>query len=327
MPSKTTFPMPKRLVAIGDLQGNLEGLEAILRSTGLVSRSGRWAGGDAHLVQVGDIFGRAANPRGTVDRLRELATEARAAGGRVTVLLGNHEAEVVHRYEFECDPKEYLSFATGESLKTWQIEREKAEEAFWELDEESSLPLANLVKAWEMLHPLGREEFRAALAPGGEYGKWIMRLPTVVKVGEIVISHAGILPEWAERGLDGINSRVREDIGVDLYFPALPDGNVLIDPDGPLWTREYAWGKRSSERRLLASLKLLGASAQVMGHTPTRRSRVTARWGGRALFIDTGIGRPKTGRLSALVVEKGALWAYYPPKERRNLGPVPETVG
>jgi len=327
MPGKTRFPMPKRLVAIGDLQGNLEGLEAILRATKLVSRSGRWAGGDAHLVQLGDIFGRAANPRGTVDRLRELATEARAAGGRVTVLLGNHEAEVVHRYEFECDPKEYLSFATPNCLKKWQHEREKAEESFWDLDEASSLPLANLVKAWEMLHPLGREAFRAALAPGGEYGKWIMRLPTAVRVGGIVLSHAGIVPEWAEKDLDGINSRVREDMGTDLYFPALPDGNVLIDPDGPLWTREYAWGKRSSEKRLLASLKLLGATAQVMGHTPTRRSRITSRWGGRAIFVDTGIGRAKTGRVSALVVEKGVFWALYPPKERRNLGPVPGPVG
>ncbi len=326
MPGKTTFPMPKRLVVIGDVQGNLEGLEDILHATRIVSKSGRWGAGDAHVVQLGDIFGRAANPRGTVDRLRELAADARAAGGRVTVLLGNHEAEVVHRYEFECDPKEYLSFATPECLRKWQHEREKAEEAFWDLDEESSLPLANLVKAWEMLHPLGRDEFRAALAQGGEYGKWVMRLPTVIRVGGIVLSHAGILPRWAEEGLDGINARVREDMKTDLYFPALPDGNVLIDPDGPLWTREYAWGKRASERKLIESLKMLRAGAQVMGHTPTRRSRITARYGGRAIFVDTGIGRAKTGRLSALVVEKGHFWAYYPPKERRELCPVPGLV-
>lgn len=327
MPGKTRFPMPKRLVTIGDLQGNLEGLEAILRTTKLVTKSGRWAGGAAHLVQVGDIFGRAANPRGTVDRLRELAAEARAAGGHVTVLLGNHEAEVVHRYEFECDPKEYLSFATGESLKKWQRERDEAEEAFWDLDEESSLPLANLVKAWEMLHPLGRDAFRSAVGPRGEYGKWMMRLPTIIKIGDIIFSHAGILPQWAEKGIDGINSRVRKDMRVDLYFPALPDGNVLIDPDGPLWSRDYAWGKRESERRLLASLGILEASAQVMGHTPTRNSRIVARYGGRAIFVDTGIGRPKTGRTSALVIEKGVSWAYYPPRERQKLGPVPGLLG
>jgi hypothetical protein len=326
MPSKTKFPMPKKLVTIGDLQGNLDGLKAILRATKLISKTGQWTGGSAHLVQVGDIFGRAADPRGVVDLLRKLTGEARAAGGHVTVLLGNHEAEVVHRYEFECDPKEYLAFATGECLKKWQNERERAEEAFWDLDEESSLPLANLVKAWEMLHPLGREEFRSAVGPGGVYGKWIMRLPTVIRIGDIILSHAGILPEWAEKGMDGINWCVREDMGVDLYFPALPDGNALIDPNGPLWTREYAWGKRGAEKRLLASLRILGATAQIMGHTPTRRSRIIARYDGRAVFVDTGIGRPKTGRVSALVVEKGAYWAYYPPRERRDLGPVPSLL-
>ena len=46
-----------------------------------------------------------------------------------------------------------------------------------------------------------------------------------------MLSHAGILPRWAEEGLDGINARVREDMKTDLYFPALPDGNVLIDPE------------------------------------------------------------------------------------------------
>ena len=174
-----------------------------------------------------------------------------------------------------------------------------------------------------MLHPLGRAEFRSALAPSGRYGRWILGLPTAVKIGHLVFSHAGILPEWAEKGLDGINSRVREDMRVDLYFPALPEGNVLIDPTGPLWTREYAWGKGPAEKRLVASLRLLRASAQIMGHTPTRGARITSRYGGRAVFIDTGIGRPNTGKVSALVVEGGVFYAVYPPRERRKLGPVP----
>jgi hypothetical protein len=63
-----------------------------------------------------------------------------------------------------------------------------------------------------------------------------------------------------------------------------------------------------------------------MGHTPTPRGRIVSRYRTRAIFVDTGIGRPKTGRLSALVVEKGVLWAYYPPRERRKLGTVPGPV-
>jgi len=326
LPDGYTFPMPKRLVAIGDLQGNLEGLNAILLAAGLVKRSGRWSGGRAHLVQFGDIFGRGADSKGCCDRLRSLAAEARRAGGRVHVLLGNHEAEVVHRYEFECDPREYLAFATPGSLRRWQHRRQEATRSFWSLDEESSLPLENLVKAWELINPLGREEFRRALAPSGEYGKWLSALPTCVKIGELVVSHAGLLPRWAREGIVRVNARVRRDMAVENYFPALPPTNVLVDADGPLWTRRLAWGKRGVRKELHEALRHLDASVQVIAHTPTPKSRIVSRYGRRIIEIDTGIGRPRTGRLSALVVERGVFWALYPPGKPVKIGTVPKPL-
>lgn len=324
MPDEHTFPMPEKLVAVGDLQGNREGLDAILLAAGLVNESGRWAGGAAHLVQMGDIFGRAADPKACCDRLRALGRQARLAGGRVHVLLGNHEAEVVHRYEFECDPREYLVFATRKSLRNWQRRRQAAAKSFWSLDEESSLPLGNLVKAWELLNPLGREEFREALSLSGEYGRWLSGLPACLKIGPLVFSHAGVLPPWTSGGLDGVNARVRKDMSAGDYFPALPGDNVLIDPDGPLWTRKLAWGGRGVRKALHEALSHLGASAQVIGHTPTRNSRIAARYGRRVVRVDTGIGRPETGRLSALLVEDGVFWALYPPGKRTKIGRVPK---
>jgi len=318
--------MPPLLVAIGDAQGNLAGLEDILRGTGLVDRSGRWAAGDAHLVQLGDIFGRASDPKGVCDRLRALAEDASNAGGRVHVLLGNHEAEVVHRYEFECDPREYLRFATIASYRRWRRERAAAERDFWSLGEDESLPLANLLGAWELLHPLGREEFRKALGPLGEYGAWLVSLPAAVKIGRIVFSHAGIVPRLARHGLAWINARVREAMAMPDYFPALPPGNILVDPEGPLWTRTLAWGTKAAAGQVRESLALLGASTQVVGHTPTPDLRIQARWGRRVICIDTGIGRPKGGRLSALVVHDGVFWAVYPPRGRLRIGPVPEPL-
>lgn len=320
------FPMPPLLVAIGDLQGNLAGLEDILRATGLVDRTGRWAAGDAHLVQLGDIFGRASDPKGVCDRLRALAEDASNAGGRVHVLVGNHEAEVVHRYEFECDPREYLRFATLSSYRRWKRERAAAERSFWSLGEEESLPLANLIGAWELLHPLGREEFRKALAPNGEYGSWLISLPAAVKIGDIVLSHAGILPKYAKRGLAWLNAKVREAMAMPEYFPALPAGNILIDPDGPLWTRAFAWGTKATLLQVREAGAMLGAATQVVAHTPTSDLRIQARWGRHVICIDTGIGRSKGGRLSALIVQDGVFWAVYPPKGRVRIGPVPEPL-
>ena len=52
-------PAP-RVVAIGDIHGSLDGVTAILRSTGLTGSDGRWTGGATTFVQTGDVTDRGA---------------------------------------------------------------------------------------------------------------------------------------------------------------------------------------------------------------------------------------------------------------------------
>ena len=47
-------PAPARIVAIGDLHGDHDAWRAIARAAGLTDGSGRWAGGQTVLVQLGD---------------------------------------------------------------------------------------------------------------------------------------------------------------------------------------------------------------------------------------------------------------------------------
>ena len=58
---------------------------------GLTDSSQRWTGGRTTLVQTGDFMDRGAGVKAVLDLLMRLETEASAAGGRVVVLLGNHE--------------------------------------------------------------------------------------------------------------------------------------------------------------------------------------------------------------------------------------------
>jgi len=81
-----------RTVAIGDLHGDLERTVTVLRLAGLVDEQGRWSGGSDVLVQTGDLLDRGDQGVETMDLLQRLQVEAEAAGGRVEVLLGNHEA-------------------------------------------------------------------------------------------------------------------------------------------------------------------------------------------------------------------------------------------
>lgn len=81
----------QRIVAIGDLHGDLDNALAVLRLAGLTDEAGRWTGGDAVLVQTGDVYDRGDEGKQIVALLRRLVAEAPATGGRVVPLLGNHE--------------------------------------------------------------------------------------------------------------------------------------------------------------------------------------------------------------------------------------------
>ncbi len=81
----------ERVVAVGDLHGDLDASLAVLSMAGLVDAGGHWSGGEAVLVQTGDVTDRGPDSRGVIELLERLEAEAAAAGGRVVAMLGNHE--------------------------------------------------------------------------------------------------------------------------------------------------------------------------------------------------------------------------------------------
>lgn len=82
---------PARLIAIGDLHGDLDNATDTLRLVGVIDEQARWSAGDATVVQTGDITDRGPDSRALIALLRRLQAEAGAAGGRLIPLLGNHE--------------------------------------------------------------------------------------------------------------------------------------------------------------------------------------------------------------------------------------------
>ncbi|KEG15500.1 serine/threonine protein phosphatase [Trypanosoma grayi] len=81
----------RRIVAVGDLHGDLNQTLSILRLTELVNDHQHWIGGDTFFVQLGDILDVGPDDLMIVRLLMRLEKEAQAAGGDVIQLLGNHE--------------------------------------------------------------------------------------------------------------------------------------------------------------------------------------------------------------------------------------------
>jgi SAM-dependent MidA family methyltransferase len=84
-------PFSRRHVVIGDIHGDFEGLKQDLRDAGLVDIDGDWIGGDAVLIQMGDVIDRGEQSFEAYEYLSGLRFKARAQGGEVRMLLGNHE--------------------------------------------------------------------------------------------------------------------------------------------------------------------------------------------------------------------------------------------
>jgi hypothetical protein len=84
-------PAAKRVVAIGDLHGDLAATRSAFKAGALIDDKDAWIGKDTVVVQLGDILDRGDDEQAILDLIFKLEGEAKAAGGELVMLLGNHE--------------------------------------------------------------------------------------------------------------------------------------------------------------------------------------------------------------------------------------------
>jgi hypothetical protein len=209
-----------RVVAIGDVHGSYEGLRTILRTTGLTDAQDRWIGGDAILVQTGDLMDRGADVREVFDLLRRLQREAPATGGRIVTLLGNHEiANLLGIFSPTSTDPEVFAELVGQFADSKSEKRQRA--AFKEhRDWVSRYPGCGSAEKeeWIDAHPLGLVEYIEALSPSGSYGEWLREFPVAVRIGDTMFLHGGLsskLEDWEFSTLEEIELRVSSEI--DTY--------------------------------------------------------------------------------------------------------------
>jgi len=222
---------PHRVVAIGDIHGAYRPLVEILGKAGLLDDQGRWAGGDATLVQTGDFTDRGAAIRPVIDLLMTLERQAEAAGGRVVILLGNHETMNLTRLLQDVSPEAIASFADERS----EQRRSDAYKRFDRLirsrrrDLGRDPPGVLTEEAWMKAHPPGFIEYLDAFGPKGVYGRWLREKQVIVNVDGTVLMHAGVNPQLTTSTLGGINARVRDEIArFDAHSQRLVDRGVVL---------------------------------------------------------------------------------------------------
>ncbi len=215
-------PRHDRIVAIGDVHGNYSGLVSIMKEAMLIDNDNRWIGGNTLLVQTGDLLDRGADIRQVLDLIMSLQSQAEAAGGKVMVLLGNHEAMNIVGSRHYVNPEAYADFAGPQSEKK-QFAAFDRWQAFFgaSTGPDKEGPEARKEK-WMSAHPPGFVEYIEAMGPDGHYGKWLRGLPTVFRYGGTVFLHAGISPGFSDLSRDGINDNIASEIeeldGIKSYL-------------------------------------------------------------------------------------------------------------
>ena len=323
--------LPPRTVIVGDLNGQAGLLRRLLVGLKMMRRDGRWSGGRSVLVQMGDVPNRGAGAREAMDLLIRLRAEARAAGGDVYWLLGNHEVMSTLRHEAYVWPDEYMEFATLDEIEAFHVARTQQ---IYELLGSSGSggivePVGGRLRAWEEQNVPGRTQYRAAMGASGAYGQAIRSLPVAFRLGSLLFVHGGLSPRWAEFGLEGLERETRI-VWAERpeFYPELETHGILRDPFGPLWHRAYCIGDTKSVRQeLQEALRLVGATQMVVGHTRTdsipdgQPSVPSIRHRGRLLMTDVGLGEPGEPGC-ALVVERGRIEMWTPGGSRSRIASV-----
>jgi hypothetical protein len=83
---------------MSDIHGHLAEMLSHLRLAGLINQAGDWSGQDAVLWLLGDFFSRGPEGTQTLETAVRLREQAARQGGRVKLLLGNHEVQLLAGY-------------------------------------------------------------------------------------------------------------------------------------------------------------------------------------------------------------------------------------
>jgi hypothetical protein len=254
------------IFAMGDVHGDYQRMADLLAGAGLIGGTPAapdrpvWTGGKAVLVVTGDMVDKGPDAVGVLTLLRALQPAAAASGGRVVVLMGNHEAE-------------FLAAPAGKERDF----PEQLTKAGWKPREVAScggeigsflcsLPFGARVNDWFFSHA------------GNTDGRSLVRLEADLEAD--VSRHGFGGPQLADP-----NSILEARIGEK-------------GPGGRAWFE--AVGSRLPDRLLAAYANALGVSHIVEGHHhavtqfpdgAARRLGEMFNWRGELFLIDTGMSR------------------------------------
>lgn len=261
----------ERIVAIGDVHGDLQATRNALLLAGAINDNDEWIGGKLVVVQTGDQLDRGDNEQAILDLFQKLKKEAAAAGGAFLPLLGNHELMNV---------KADLRYVTDGGYDDFE------DAVKYDINDPQ-------LAAFEP-HQRAR---MAAFLPGRPYALVLSERNLIQQYNGNVFVHGGVLPHHVEYGIDRINNETQAWLRGEIDRPE------ILKKDSPQWTRMYSDEPDSSSCVTLEqTLEMLGAKRIIVGHT-VQETGITSYCDGRVWCIDVGLAKHYGGELQVLEIQ------------------------
>jgi hypothetical protein len=236
----------------------------------LIDDTEKWVGGNAVVVQTGDVLDRGDQERPLLDWLDKVGARAKAAGGAIYRLNGNHE---IMNVGGDLRYVSAVGFAAFNDAVVGPLPPEIAS--------------ANERARGRLL----------SFLPGRPWAKKLSENPVVLVVNNSVFAHGGLRPSHVAYGLARMNAEVSAWMRGDAALPPSLEGD-----DTPYWVRDY--GEEVTPAACAAleqALNQLKAVRLVVGHTP-QKGGITFACDGKVARIDVGLSA-YYGNRAATVLE------------------------
>jgi hypothetical protein len=215
------------LVVISDIHGQYDLTIELLKAHGVIDDNNNWNYGKGHLVVNGDILGRGDRVTEVLWLVYKLEQQAKAKGGHVHFLLGNHELMVIEN-DLRFLNEKYVSAAGIMGIRPANLYGEDAVLGNWLRKRPIVITIDDLL----ITH--------AGISPA-----FIGRNLTAKKVNTL----------FYKKILKASNSRKNE-----LQ-------NFLTGEEGPIWYRGYFIQPSPTEQQLDDMLDYFDSKKIIVGHT------------------------------------------------------------
>jgi hypothetical protein len=267
------------LFVVADTHGEYEILAGMLVRQHIVDAQLHWSFGRGHLVVLGDVFDRGAHHTEILWLLYELEAEARAAGGGLDFVLGNHEVMDLGGDLRYLNPK-YLDTARTLGVQSYaQLFGDDSVLGQWLRTRATVIKVNGLL----CLH--------GGVSPG-------------------LLAHRLSLKDINDGVRRALNEAQPEDVAGRERIA------VLLGEEGPLWYRGYfpgeSGGATASADDVTRIRQFFGVERILVGHT--RVPTITPLYGGAVIAVQVYPRHEESGRVSfeALLIRDGILYRARP---------------